>query len=328
MSKQKPRSAFRKVLRWIAWVLLVQFILINISAALYAYKFTHLYSPEQRKIDIAKSTSRNIFIKTWKLFSGPRFYKEPEIATPAFKYTTVALKTKNNLPLEGWYGRVDSASKGTVLLFHNLTGNKAVILEQANEFLSWNYNVMLVDVRAHGNSGGFATTIGYNEAEEVKLAYEYVQQQGEKNIYLWGASLGAVEIIKAVADYDLQPKAMIAEMPFRSLQSHLRGRVRLAGFPEQPFSFLVTFWIGVEHGFNGYGFNSIKYAKEMTCPILLQYEGKDPLVNKKEVEDIYDALPATNKKLVLYEDAAHQFLLQKDPVRWKKEVGDFLTRIR
>lgn len=42
--KGKPRLQLPSYVRWILWVLLVQIILINISAAFYAHKLTHVYT--------------------------------------------------------------------------------------------------------------------------------------------------------------------------------------------------------------------------------------------------------------------------------------------
>jgi hypothetical protein len=68
--------------------------------------------------------------------------------------------------------------------------------------------------------------------------------------------LGAVEIVKAVADYHLKPSGIMIEVPFLSLQSHIEGRARTLGFPGQPFAFLTSFWIGAENGFNALGFKT------------------------------------------------------------------------
>lgn len=327
MTKQpKPGSKVRTVIRWTLWVLLVQFVLLNISAALYAYKFTHLYSHEQRIADSKKNYSQNIFAKTWRLFKGPRFYRSPGIETPTFPYSTIILKTRDSLAIEAWYGKTDSAAKGTVILFHGLSGNKSTLLQQAYEFRYWNYNVMIVDIRAHGKSEGSATTIGFKESEDVKLAYDYIKQQGEKNIYLWGGSMGATTIIKAVAEYDLQPKGLMLEMPFGSLHSHIKARIKSMGFPKQPFAFLTTFWAGVENGFNGFGFNTVEYAKKIKCPVLLQYGLLDALVTQEETNDIYNAIASQDKKLVVYEETGHRLFLKTDKLRWRQEVEDFLMR--
>ena len=86
------------------------------------------------------------------------------------------------------------------------------------------YNTMLVDMRAHGNSEGIVNSIGYKESEEVKLAYDHISKKGEKNIVLWGMSLGAVIITKAIWQYDLKPQKIILEMPFRQVTGSYKGK--------------------------------------------------------------------------------------------------------
>jgi hypothetical protein len=305
-------------------VLLVQFVLVNISAALYADKLTHLNTPTGKTW--SSPVANNVFAKTWRLFTGPKFYKQALTGIPGFPFSTVKLKTKKNISIEAWYSNAGSVAKGTVVLLHGLMGHKGMVLDEANAFRSWGYNVMMVDVRDHGNSGGAITTIGYRESEEVKLAHDYVLQLGEKNIFLWGVSLGAVAIVKAVSDYQLHPAGIIIEMPFLSLQTHLEGRARILGFPAQPFGFLTSFWIGVERGFDGLGFKITKYAKNVSCPVLMQYGEKDELVLPYETDAIYKAIAATSKKLVVYDAAAHESFLRKDPAAWKREVSAFLEQ--
>lgn len=322
MEKIKKKRRFRSFLRWLLWIFVAQFVLLNISTALYAYKFTHLYTPNG---NAEEQPPKNIFAKTWRLFAGPKQYKSKEQEKPSFDFTTVNLETAKKMRIEAWYAPADSVAKGTVILFHGLTGNKSLVLQQAYEFRYWGFNVMLVDSRAHGNSEGFATTIGYREAEEVKLAYDFIKNKGERKIYLWGFSMGAVQVLKAIADYGFQPEGIILQMPFETLQSHIKARMHLIGFPRQPFGSLITFWIGVEQGFNSFNFDAKDYAAKVTCPVLLQYGLKDQLVSKKEIERLYAAFPSANKWLVEYTNANHESFLQKEPVQWRKEIGKFLN---
>jgi alpha-beta hydrolase superfamily lysophospholipase len=320
MNKRK----FIRILRWLGWIFIIQFVLLNISAAFYASKFTHLHTPEEREVMMKNPPSQNFFAKTWRLFTGYRFYKEPQQNLPDFPYTIVNWSTPGNILIEAWYSRVDSVAKGTVILFHGLMGNKSFVIDQAREFRKRGYNVLMPDTRGHGNSSGNSTCYGYDETEEVKLAYDYVKIQGEQNIYFWGISMGAVEIMKAVSDYNLSAKGLILQMPFGSLQSHVKSRLRNMGLPGQPFGFLITFWMGFENGFNGLGFQIPKYARSIHCPVLLQYGAKDQLVSRKEIDEIYNAIPSIDKKLVIYNNARHESLLQHDPVRWNKEIDEFL----
>ena len=325
MEKKSLRRKLPSILRWVLWVLLAQFILFNISAALYAYKLSHFYDdPSFRKT----TANENIFSKTWRLFSGPRLPKSVITEFPNFPYDTVTFKTEKGIFIDAWYGKTDSVSKGTVILFHGLTTNKERELPEADEFRYQGYNVLLIDFRAHGNSGGNTTTIGVREAEEVKLAYDYVSQSGEKKIILWGSSMGAVTIAKALADYDIKPAGVILEMPFASLQSHLRARARMIGFdgfPEKPFGFFVTCWMGIERGFNGFKHKTTSYAKKINCPVLLQCGALDMYVLKSETDKVYKAIASPNKKLVTYDRANHESFVQNDPLKWRIEVGRFLA---
>lgn len=325
MGKKSFKRKLPSILRWVLWVLLAQFILFNISASLYAYKLSHFYNdPSLRN----STPSDNVFAKTWRLFSGPRLPKSIITEFPNFAYNTVAFKTEKGIFIDSWYGKTDSVSKGTVILFHGLTINKERVLAEAYEFRYQGYNVLMVDFRAHGNSGGNITTIGVRETEEVKLAYDYVSQLGEKKIILWGSSLGAITIAKAVADYDIKPAGVILEMPFASLQSHLRARARMigfGGFPEKPFGFFVTCWMGIERGFNGFKHQTTKYVQKIKCPVLLQWGALDMYVLKSETDKVYNAIASADKKLVIYDHAGHESFVQNDPLKWRIEVGRFLS---
>jgi alpha-beta hydrolase superfamily lysophospholipase len=320
----KRNFRIKKYVRWIGWVILVQFALINISAALYAFKFTHVYDdPTLRN----SKPTKNILVKTWRLFSGPRQPKSVITEMPDFPIDTVTLKTSKGIPVNAWFSRADSASKGTVILFHGIGANKGMLLDEAYEFRNGGYNVMLVDFRAHGNSGGNITTIGTRETEEIKLAWDYIVQQGEKNIFLFGSSMGAVVVTGSVAKYNLKPAGLILEMPFASLRTHLKARARGMGFSsfgEKPFGFFVTLWIGIERGFNGFKQNTALYAEKVNCPVLMQWGAKDTYVIRSETDKVFTAIAAANKKLVVYEHAGHGSLLQSDPIKWRIETGRFL----
>lgn len=325
MEKQGPKKKFKVILRWVGWVLLVQLVLLNISAALYAWKFTHVYDdPSLRNA----STGSNVFVKTWRLFTGPRQPRSVITEYPAFQFDTIVLTTASGIRIDTWYSRADSAAKGTVLLFHGIMSNKGLLLPEASAFRSMGYNVLLVDFRAHGNSGGNTTTIGIRESEEVKLAYDHIAGLGEKNIFLWGSSMGAVVIAKAIADYNLQPSGMILEMPFASLQTHLQARARALGFqglPEKPFGFFVSCWMGWQKGFNGLKHRTTDYAEKINCPVLLQYGKQDTYVQNRETDRVFNAIASPVKKMEAYEGAGHESLLLYDAVQWEGAVKPFLS---
>ncbi|MES1216943.1 MAG: alpha/beta fold hydrolase [Bacteroidota bacterium] len=294
MVKLKTKTKLPSWVRWVLWVLLVQFILINISASFYAYKFTHFYTdPSLRTYHPA----RNVFDKTWKLFTGPKIPRSVIKQAPVFPYDTVSLQTVSGISIDAWYSKSDSVAKGTVIFFHGITSSKSMMVSEADQLRTMGYNVMLVDFRGHGNSGGNKTTIGLKESEEVKLAYDYAVKNGDKNIFLFGSSLGAVVVAKSIADYHLPVSGVVLEMPFLSLQTYMEGNARRVGFPTEPFAFLTTFWTGIENGFNGFGHKTTKYVKQLSCPVLMQWGAGDGFVLRNETEEIYNAIASPHRTI-------------------------------
>ena len=322
--KQLTKNKIRYYLKWIGWILFAQFILFNISAALYAFKFTKIYDPAPTGVGSSKA---NVITRTWRLFSGPLQRKILSSERPVFKYEITHFTLKNGLKIESWYAHPDSTSKGTIILFHGWLGNKSLLIPEASEFMYQGYSVLMVDFRSHGNSDGHVTTIGSKETEEVKAAWDFIVSKGEKRIFLYGASMGAVTISKAISEYELKPTGLILEMPFKNLQSIIKGKARAQGFQNftiNPFSFFVTFWMGIERGFPAFRLNMLNYASKINCPVLMQWGAQDVYVLRSDTEKIFNAIAAKNKKLVVYPQASHESFLNNDPPKWRYEVENFL----
>jgi uncharacterized protein len=307
----------RRLLR----VLAVLFVLINVVTAFHAYKFTHFYNAGEvaAKPDSAKTG----WDRAKETLFGINFAKRPNGYRPDTAFQTITLKTKSGLLLEAWYIPAQGTAKGTVALFHGHGGNKSGVANEAAAFRQMGYHTLLVDFRAHGGSGGNTCTIGTDEAEDVKLAYDHLTAGGEKNIVLWGISLGAATITKAIQDHALRPSKVILEMPFASLTDAVEGRVRMMGLPAQPLATLLTFWGGTLHGFWAFGNKPYRYAEAIQCPVLLQWGAQDPRVKRSETMAVYEHIRSP-KRLAVYESAGHESLYKKETALWLQNVTTFL----
>ena len=301
--------------------ILVAFVLLNIMAAFHAYKLTHNYDGAGQK---HKGPDRmNIFEKSKALIFGVKNYKSPITRFPEEVYETVLLETSNKLKIECWWIPRENA-KATIILFHGHMGSKSSLIDQSAYFQSLNFSTLLVDFRAHGNSGGSACTIGKKEAEEVKLAMDFLRSIGEKDIVLWGTSMGAAAITSAFDQYEIEPSAVILEMPFGSLHNAVKGRVMMMGLPSEPISSLLTFWGGVQHGFWAFEFSPCSYARKIKYPILIQWGQLDKRVSDQEIQCIFSNLSSKEKKLVVYPLAGHETLQENDSTKWRSEIKEFL----
>jgi alpha-beta hydrolase superfamily lysophospholipase len=314
----KPVKTRKRYKRFLFAALLL-FLLFNIVAIDQVYHLTHFYEHGTVK-PIAEQTN-GFWGKVRVALFGLK--QEKLVGTvPDSAFTDIKLITKDGLTLAGWLIRVPHA-KGTIAIFHGHGSEKSANLSQSDTFNEMGYSTLLIDFRAHGSSEGNTCTIGYREAEDVKLAYDYLKNNGEKNIILYGISLGAATITKAVADYGLTPAKIILEMPFASLPATVEGKMRMAGLPAEPLAGLLTFWGGVINRFWAFNMKPNEYVKKIKCPVLVQWGKKDRGVTETEIKGLFNNIPSS-KKLVIYENSGHENLCEKEPDKWEDTVEEFL----
>jgi len=309
----------KKIYKQLGYTLLFVFVVMNIITFFHAYKFTHLADSGTPKIKPENLTASQ---KAGILFFGINNPKPKNTQFPTQKYTTLHLKS--NVTIECWSIKVAHA-KGTVVLFHGYGGEKSQMIDKSDEFIKMGYNTLLVDFMGSGGSGGNQTTIGYLEAQEVKTCFDYLTQQGEKNICLFGVSMGAVAILKAIDDYHIKPKAIIIECPFGTMYKTVCARFNAMGVPTVPMAGMLMFWGGLQNGFWAFGHNPETYAKSVHCPTLLLYGEQDRRVRRAEINTIYSNLQGA-KELKTYPLAGHENYLNKYKEKWIIDVSSFLTR--
>lgn len=300
--------------------LTIIFVLMNVVAIFHSYKFTHFdYSKttktkDPKKLTVGQKISTLIFG-----ISNPR----PENKTiPKDDYQTI--KLKSNKEIECWNINTENA-KGTVILFHGFSGQKASLLDKAEIFRNLGYNTLLVDFMGSGGSEGNQTTIGFLEAEQVKTCFEYLTKKGENNIYLFGTSMGSVAVMKAIYDYNIQPKGIMIECPFGSMYKTVCARFKTMNAPTFPMAGFLVFWGGAQNGFWALGHNPTKYAEKIKCPTLLMYGQQDEKVSQAEIDEIFANLKGI-KELKIYKNAGHENYLTKYKVEWTLDINQFINR--
>jgi uncharacterized protein len=220
------------------------FIFMNIVAFFHAWKFTHFAN--NSVIKTKSPTKLSVSEKLKALAFGVSNPRPENSLLPSRPYSVIKLKSSKLI--ECWDIKSNSA-KGYVILFHGYSANKSLMLDKAEEFLKLRYNVFLVDFIGSGGSEGNQTTVGFKEAEDVNAAYNYISHKGEKNLILFGSSMGAAAIMKAINQFGIIPSAVILECPFGSMYQTTEARFKNMGVPAFPMAGLLVFWGGVENGF-------------------------------------------------------------------------------
>jgi alpha-beta hydrolase superfamily lysophospholipase len=233
----------------------------------------------------------------------------------------------HGLRLEAW--RVQGAAGGpVVLLFHGYAACKESLLAPARVLFDLGCTVWLVDFHGSGGSEGDTTSIGFDEAEDVIASFEQVRsvEPPSRPVVLLGESLGAAAVLRATSLGRVNPDGLILECPFDRLTSTVGNRFRLMHLPSFPFAPLLVFWGGVQQGFNGFTHNPVEYARVVTCPTLLMHGDQDSRVTFEQARAIARAL-GNHGQFHVWPGLAHESYEAREPVEWRRLVGQFLREL-
>lgn len=305
-------------------ILLLLLLLLNIMGAFHAWKFTHFYDDAGHRNKRPEEMSS--MEKLQMILTGVRLSKSVNREQPDVPFETVYLHTNNGLRLEGWWIPTPQPARGTVILLHGYGSRKDRHLSEAAWFREKGFHTFLLDFRAHGGSDGHACSIGYKEAEEVKLAYDYVSSKTALPLLLWGNSMGAAAILKAVPQYQLHPARIILESPFATLTDAVKARMRAVHLPGTPLAQLLTFWGSAELGIPGFRYQPAVYARSIQVPVLLNWGRHDNRVTIAETNTIFENLGTSRKTLHIFEDGGHGNFCDAQHAEWDKVMTRFLEQ--
>lgn len=323
-ARRSPAAKQPKRFRWrrlfiVAFAAL--FVLLNIMAYFQARGMCRYERPTAVTTRITKATGWD---KAKLLFTGPTVRRQLNTRTPAdfgMQYQVRRFPGAHGIELEAWEisGRSDLP---TLFLFPGYGASKDTLLRSASEFHQLGFCLWLVDFHGIGGSNGDTTTVGYDEADDVVAA---VRESGKKNIMLYGTSMGAVAVLRAVHSGAVKPSRIILEAPYDRFCTTLGHRFELMQLPTFPFAHLLTFWSGAVNGFNGFDHNPIAYARSIQCPTLLMQGEHDDLVGKTVPSQFAQVL-GTKCTVRIVPGARHAFLLQAQPDFWRSAVYQFLKQ--
>jgi alpha-beta hydrolase superfamily lysophospholipase len=321
----------KKLARWIirhpgcaaGLTLFAGFAALNCLACIHAYSMTHFASTVARTGRPEELTSLE---KMKVLVTGVRLPRPQNTADPqsvGLAFESHRFHGDDGTTYDAWYIPC-RGDRGLCILFHGYGTSKSSLLPDARVWHELGYSTLLVDFRGCGGSSGNETTIGFREADDVAAACRYAKRRlfNSKPI-LFGRSMGAAAVLRAVDCFELQPQAVVLECPFDRLLSTVRNRFRAMGVPSFPCAELLVFWGGVQHGYSGFRHNPAEYAAHVHCPVLLMSGEQDTRVTKEQTMAVFDGLPAP-KQVLLFAGVGHESCLTAFPDQWKVSLARFL----
>ena len=204
----------------------------------------------------------------------------------------------DDIVLRGWL-----IEKGkdelTLMLIHGLNRNRTGdnALELARRLFDRGFNVLLFDIRGHGESSGDRLSAGYFERWDILGAYDFLVQRGvpPEGVGLLGWSLGAGTALLAAAE---EPgiKAVVSDSSFADVHDLIaQETARATVFPQWAVPVFVPGMKVIARVLYGIDVGAVvpeKAAGTLGYPILVIHGGEDSRVPVEQSVRIYTSASA------------------------------------
>jgi uncharacterized protein len=233
--------------------------------------------------------------------------------------------------LKGWKVFPPHPNGDWVLLYHGVSDNRTGNLGHAEFLLRHGYSVVMMDSRAHGQSGGLMATYGWLERNDTRAIVDGLYA-GElvQHLYALGVSMGAAIALQSAA---VEPRieAVAAEDPFASLRevSYDYAGLELNPLLGKTFFRLASITaLGAARKDGGFDPDEISPEKAVTVrafPVLLVCGTEDHRIPCRHAEAIYQAAIGP-KDLWIVDGAGHASALGRAPEQYEKRVIEFFEK--
>ena len=239
----------------------------------------------------------------------------------------VYIKSYDGITLHGYYYHINDNSpleidfhgyKGQA--FRDFSGGALMALDSG-------YNLLLVEERAHGYSGGHTISFGIKERNDVKSWVSYANNliKDNQKIILAGISMGAATVLMA-SSLDLDNVVgIVADCPYSAPKDIILNTVKNMNLNPKllyPFIYLSALIFG---HFRLNQITALDAVKESKYPILLIHGEDDSFVPFEMGKEI--AIGNKSVEFYSFPFADHGLSYLVDTDRYKKIVNNFIDKI-
>lgn len=220
--------------------------------------------------------------------------REPPDETPAdygHDYETVELVSADGTRLSAWY--IPSKNGAAVMAQHGFKSDKSRMLREADILARHDFGVLILDVRAHGESEGEVISFGYYEMADLDAGFAYLTSRPDVDparIGMIGLSMGGSMVLQYAAQ-NTQIQAVLSHSPFSSLEDTIiTGVETFTDVPAGIFAGPIRFFAERELGVSASEISAVSVVDQISPrPVFILHGGGDTVVGGQAGQKVYDA---------------------------------------
>ena len=252
-----------------------------------------------------------------------------DLAFTPMGFTVRDARSNGPIRLAAWWLPAPAPTDRTVVVAHGYGDAKIGGIAWAPTWHALGWHVLAVDLRAHGESEGDATTAGFFERDDLDQILDALRAEKPAMttaVALFGVSLGAACVAATAARRD-DLAAVVLESPFADYRRAVRAHVWRAGFPLVSLSAAIC---RVAEWISGADFDAVRPAKlipTIAAPVLAILSDVDPLVEPAKIVAAMERRPdGSIGEIVVLPGVRHIMGLAADPDGYRERIEKFLAR--
>ena len=245
---------------------------------------------------------------------------------PWANFESLRLTTADGEELGAWF-RPGEPDRPVVVILHGIGARRSWMVGPAGFFAESNCGLLLVSLRAHGDSTGGYNDFGYSSRHDLVSAVDWIRSRHpERKVVVWGTSMGAATACFAAEELGSRVDGYFLESCYADLRIATRNRTKMFLPPIVEWAAYqgLTLWAPVF-------LPELDRIAPVRCrfpadvPFTVAAGGFDVMAKPEESAAITERI-GPSAKLVIFETGHHSMLGAADPERYRAEVAELLAR--
>lgn len=258
------------------------------------------------------------------VINRPNFVAPGELSDSEHKDFTATTSDGINIHATFYAGTTNA---DTILLCHGHGVNLNYMDDMVKFLRVAGYNLLMLDFRAHGRSGGQLCSIGLHEWQDIRAVLNEARELGylkeSSSIAAYGRSMGAATLINGAVKLP-EIKAFILESSFARLRLvAANDAYNVMWLPDTPLSDLAIWLVGQFTGIDYAGNQPVEQAKHLADrAVFLIHDELDSRADLTQFEMLKKNIP--HARTWVSPGSWHVCAHKKNPGEFEGKFLDFL----